>query len=73
MKTNRERSVMRKVFKLINEKTKTITTFHPRPDGKLVFVDQVHDDHLGVQSDMPVAEARELWMRMIRTGAVQCK
>lgn len=61
------------MFVLKNEKTNTVTTFHPRSDGKLVFVEQVHDDHLGVQSDMPVAEAREFWARMIRTGSVQCK
>jgi hypothetical protein len=39
----------------------------------LVFVEQDHDGHLGIQADMLVEEAREFWRNCVKNGAVQCK
>jgi len=62
---------MNTAFKLENKKTNTTTIFRPMPDGKLVDVIQVVDDMLGLDMEMPIDEAREFWMRLIRTGFVQ--
>jgi hypothetical protein len=64
---------MKTAFVLENKKTNTTTVFRPMPDEKLVDVVQVVDDMLGHDMIMPVEEAREFWMRLIRTGFVQCR
>ena len=48
---------MKQMFTLKNTKTNTVTNFRPWTDGTLVFVEQDHDGHLGIQADMNVKEA----------------
>jgi hypothetical protein len=64
---------MKQTFTLKNPKTNTVTNFRPWTDGTLVFVEQDHDGHLGIQADMLVEEAREFWRNVVNTGAVLCK
>ena len=61
------------MFTSTNRHTNTLTSFRPWTDGTLVFVEQDHDGHLGIQADMLVEEAREFWRTEIKNGAVQCK
>ena len=62
---------MKQMFTLKNPKTNTVTNFRPWTDGTLVFVEQDHDGHLGIQADMLVEEAREFWRKCIKNGAVK--
>jgi len=61
-----------KTFSCKNIETNTITNFSPWSDGELVFVEQIHDGHLGIQADMLVEEARSFWHKVIKDGAVTC-